>query len=164
MRLIFLLLMAGALGFLIAYLRGLSREIKLKKEIKRLGGTNGLGRRDILVMEDDVAFVRDADGRYYVLEDNLRCPSGVSYVLENRQVLKRTFPQVFGASRVRPVDDYPTKLLEMLEQYFELQEGLVLTVQPEELLLDDEVVVTLQFGDRDDLVVEFLEDAHGPGR
>jgi len=59
--------------------------------------------------------VRDSDGRFYVLEDNLRCPSGVSYVLENRQVLKRTFPQVFEASRVRPVDDYPSKLLEMLE-------------------------------------------------
>ena len=36
---------------------------------------------------------------FYVLEDNLRCPSGVSYVLENRQVLKRTFPQVFEASK-----------------------------------------------------------------
>ncbi len=59
--------------------------------------------------------VRDGDGRFYVLEDNLRCPSGVSYVLENRQVLKRTFPQVFEASKVRPVDDYPSKLLEMLE-------------------------------------------------
>ena len=59
--------------------------------------------------------VRDKDGRFYVLEDNLRCPSGVSYVLENRQVLKRTFPQVFEASKVRPVDDYPNKLLEMLE-------------------------------------------------
>ena len=59
--------------------------------------------------------VRDNDGRFYVLEDNLRCPSGVSYVLENRQVLKRTFPQVFDASRVRPVDDYPAKLLEVLE-------------------------------------------------
>jgi uncharacterized circularly permuted ATP-grasp superfamily protein len=59
--------------------------------------------------------VRDRDGRFYVLEDNLRCPSGVSYVLENRQVLKRTFPQVFAASRVRPVDDYPSKLLEALE-------------------------------------------------
>ncbi len=58
--------------------------------------------------------VRDKDGRFYVLEDNLRCPSGVSYVLENRQVLKRTFPQVFEASQVRPVDDYPTKLLETL--------------------------------------------------
>jgi len=59
--------------------------------------------------------VRDRDGRFYVLEDNLRCPSGVSYVLENRQVLKRTFPQVFEASRVRPVDDYPNRLLETLE-------------------------------------------------
>ena len=39
--------------------------------------------------------VRDRDGRYYVLEDNLRVPSGVSYVLENREVLKRIFPEVF---------------------------------------------------------------------
>ncbi len=59
--------------------------------------------------------IRDRDGRFYVLEDNLRCPSGVSYVLENRQVLKRTFPQVFQASRVRPVDEYPGKLHEVLE-------------------------------------------------
>jgi uncharacterized circularly permuted ATP-grasp superfamily protein len=59
--------------------------------------------------------VRDRDGTFHVLEDNLRCPSGVSYVLENRQVLKRTFPQVFEASGVRPVDDYPNKLLETLE-------------------------------------------------
>ena len=59
--------------------------------------------------------VRDRDGQLYVLEDNLRCPSGVSYVLENRQVLKRTFPQVFEASRVRPVDDYPSRLLEALQ-------------------------------------------------
>lgn len=59
--------------------------------------------------------VRGRDGCFYVLEDNLRCPSGVSYVLENRQVLKRTFPQVFSASHVRPVDEYPGKLLEMLE-------------------------------------------------
>jgi len=59
--------------------------------------------------------VRDDDGTFYVLEDNLRCPSGVSYVLENRQVLKRTFPQVFEASNVRPVDDYPNRLLDTLE-------------------------------------------------
>jgi uncharacterized circularly permuted ATP-grasp superfamily protein len=58
--------------------------------------------------------VRDRDGRYYVLEDNLRCPSGVSYVLQNRAVMKRTFPQMFGASRVRPVDEYPSRLLEAL--------------------------------------------------
>lgn len=59
--------------------------------------------------------VRDRDGKVYVLEDNLRCPSGVSYVLENRHVLKRTFPEVFEASRVRPIDDYPSRLLDMLQ-------------------------------------------------
>ncbi len=58
--------------------------------------------------------VRDRDGKYYVLEDNLRCPSGVSYVLSNRAVMKRTLPQVFEASRVRPVDLYPSRLLETL--------------------------------------------------
>jgi uncharacterized circularly permuted ATP-grasp superfamily protein len=59
--------------------------------------------------------VRDSDGTIYVLEDNLRCPSGVSYVLENRRIMKQTFPQVFEVSRVKPVNDYPSKLLEMLE-------------------------------------------------
>jgi uncharacterized circularly permuted ATP-grasp superfamily protein len=59
--------------------------------------------------------VRDGDGEVYVLEDNLRCPSGVSYVLENRQVMKRTFPQLFEATRIRPVVDYPSRLLDMLE-------------------------------------------------
>jgi len=71
--------------------------------------------RDIWCHVTGTDLVRDRDGRFYVLEDNLRCPSGVSYVLENRQVLKRTFPQVFEASEVRPVDDYPNKLLETLE-------------------------------------------------
>src|SRR5438874_2685521 len=59
--------------------------------------------------------VRHRDGQIYVLEDNLRCPSGVSYVLENRVVMKRTFPQVFESSRIRPVDDYPGRLRDMLE-------------------------------------------------
>ncbi len=59
--------------------------------------------------------VRDRDGQIYVLEDNLRCPSGVSYVLENRRIMKRTFPHVFEPSKVRPVDDYPSRLLDMLE-------------------------------------------------
>ncbi|MBX7220143.1 MAG: circularly permuted type 2 ATP-grasp protein [Blastocatellia bacterium] len=60
--------------------------------------------------------VRDGDGCFYVLEDNLRCPSGVSYVLENRVVMKRTFPHVFEDSRVCPVNTYPSKLLETLER------------------------------------------------
>jgi uncharacterized circularly permuted ATP-grasp superfamily protein len=59
--------------------------------------------------------VRDTDGQIYVLEDNLRCPSGVSYVLENREVMKRTFPRVFDGLAVRPVYDYPSRLLAMLE-------------------------------------------------
>ncbi len=62
-----------------------------------------------------IDLVRDGDGRFYVLEDNLRCPSGVSYVLENRRILKRTFPQVFEALKVRPVEDYPGRLLATLQ-------------------------------------------------
>ncbi len=59
--------------------------------------------------------VRGADGKFYVLEDNLRCPSGVSYVLQNRVVMKRSFPRAFDAARVIPVSDYPNRLLEMLQ-------------------------------------------------
>src|SRR5215471_8919865 len=59
--------------------------------------------------------VRHRDGQIYVLEDNLRCPSGVSYVLENRQLMKNLFPSVFANSRIRPVSDYPLKLRDMLE-------------------------------------------------
>lgn len=59
--------------------------------------------------------VRHGDGQYYVLEDNLRCPSGVSYVLENRLIMKRTFPMVFEACSVQPVTDYPSRLLDMLQ-------------------------------------------------
>lgn len=58
--------------------------------------------------------VRHSDGGIYVLEDNLRCPSGVSYVLQNRLVMKRSFPRLFTASQVRPVDDYPSRLYAML--------------------------------------------------
>jgi uncharacterized circularly permuted ATP-grasp superfamily protein len=59
--------------------------------------------------------VRHNDGRYYVLEDNLRCPSGVSYVLQNREIMKRTFPQIFDRSNVRPVGDYASHLLRTLQ-------------------------------------------------
>jgi uncharacterized circularly permuted ATP-grasp superfamily protein len=59
--------------------------------------------------------IRHGDGQIYVLEDNLRVPSGVSYVLENRDLMKRTFPQVFEGLRVRPVDEYPSYLLDTLE-------------------------------------------------
>jgi len=59
--------------------------------------------------------VRHEDGKFYVLEDNLRCPSGVSYVLQNREIMKRTFPQIFDRSNVRPVGDYPSHLLRTLQ-------------------------------------------------
>jgi uncharacterized circularly permuted ATP-grasp superfamily protein len=59
--------------------------------------------------------IRHRDGQIYVLEDNLRCPSGVSYVLENRQIMKSLFPQVFAQCHIRPVSGYPSRLRDMLE-------------------------------------------------
>ncbi len=59
--------------------------------------------------------IRGADGNYMVLEDNARCPSGVSYVLENRRAMKRTFSDIFEVAGVRPVDNYPAELLAVLQ-------------------------------------------------
>lgn len=58
--------------------------------------------------------VRDASGEFYVLEDNLRVPSGVSYMVENRLVSKRVFPELFARQHILPVDDYPSELLDAL--------------------------------------------------
>ncbi len=58
--------------------------------------------------------VRDRDGNFLVLEDNARCPSGVSYVIQNRQVMRRVFPNLFAQHRVRPVEDYSQELLNVL--------------------------------------------------
>ena len=58
--------------------------------------------------------VRDKNGVMYVLEDNLRVPSGVSYMLENRQVMKRIFPELFQEASILPVDDYPSQLYDCL--------------------------------------------------
>lgn len=58
--------------------------------------------------------VRDADGSIYVLEDNARCPSGVSYVLENREAMKRVLPEVFDGSQIASVEEYPERLLDTL--------------------------------------------------
>ncbi|MEZ5543057.1 MAG: circularly permuted type 2 ATP-grasp protein [Pseudomonadota bacterium] len=58
--------------------------------------------------------VRDSDGKFYVLEDNLRVPSGVSYMLENRLVMKRVFPELFEAVSILPVDGYPARLFDTL--------------------------------------------------
>ena len=71
--------------------------------------------RDIWCHITGTDLIRDRDGEVYVLEDNLRCPSGVSYVLENRMILKRVMPKAFEWSKVRPIDDYPNRLLEALQ-------------------------------------------------
>jgi uncharacterized circularly permuted ATP-grasp superfamily protein len=61
-----------------------------------------------------IDLIRDPDGVFRVLEDNLRTPSGVSYVIENRQVTKRVLPTIFAEARVRRVDHYPARLAETL--------------------------------------------------
>src|SRR5215510_1208633 len=61
-----------------------------------------------------VDLIRDEDGRFRVLEDNLRIPSGVSYVIENRRAMTHTLPALFADARVTPVDDYPVRLLAAL--------------------------------------------------
>jgi uncharacterized circularly permuted ATP-grasp superfamily protein len=71
--------------------------------------------RDIYVHICGTDLIRDTRGEYLVLEDNARTPSGVSYMLQNRQVLKRVFPQIFEDYEVRAADDYPAALLDVLK-------------------------------------------------
>ena len=70
--------------------------------------------KDIYIHICGSDLIRDREGNYLVLEDNGRCPSGVSYVLENRQVMKRVFPKLFNRHKVRPVDHYGQELLNCL--------------------------------------------------
>jgi len=71
--------------------------------------------RDIYIHICGSDMVRDREGTYFVLEDNGRCPSGVSYLLENRVAMKRAFPQLFSSVGVRPVDHYTQDLLTILQ-------------------------------------------------
>lgn len=70
--------------------------------------------RGLFVHINGTDLIRDESGAYRVLEDNLRTPSGVSYVLENRQVMKRVFPNLLRDYRVRPVETYANDLLNLL--------------------------------------------------
>ena len=70
--------------------------------------------RGVRCVVSGIDLVRDAAGTFRVLEDNLRVPSGISYVLENRAAMRRAFPLVFSQYAVRPVDDYGTMLLRAL--------------------------------------------------
>jgi uncharacterized circularly permuted ATP-grasp superfamily protein len=71
-------------------------------------------RRDIYISVTGTDLVRLADGRFAVLEDNLRVPSGVSYMLANRQVMKKVYPRLFSSYDVRPIDHYGQALLATL--------------------------------------------------
>ncbi|MFT4204554.1 MAG: circularly permuted type 2 ATP-grasp protein [Chitinophagaceae bacterium] len=69
---------------------------------------------DIYVHIAGIDLIRDASGEFYVLEDNLRTPSGVSYMLENREITKRIFPHLITENKVRSISDYPTLLHKVL--------------------------------------------------
>jgi uncharacterized circularly permuted ATP-grasp superfamily protein len=86
--------------------------LKSKGYRKEMVGFSPPGRQYLHVVGTDL--VRGPDGVFVVLEDNGRTPSGVSYVLENRVVMKRVFPELFAQCRVRRVEDYPQHLRESL--------------------------------------------------
>jgi uncharacterized circularly permuted ATP-grasp superfamily protein len=79
---------------------------------KEMIGFDPPGRQYVHVCGTDL--IRDASGKFCVLEDNARTPSGVSYVLENRVVMKKVFPQLFQHCHVRRVEDYPQRLRQAL--------------------------------------------------
>ncbi|MGE6790978.1 circularly permuted type 2 ATP-grasp protein [Pseudomonas guineae] len=86
--------------------------------------------RDLYAHIAGVDLVRDGDGSYYVLEDNLRTPSGVSYMLEDRKMMMRLFPELFAAQRVAPVDHYPNLLLDTLKSSSPLDNPNVVVLTP----------------------------------
>ncbi|WP_226664784.1 circularly permuted type 2 ATP-grasp protein [Microbulbifer aggregans] len=77
-----------------------------------------------------VDLIRASDGEYYVLEDNLRTPSGVSYMLENRKMMMRLFPELFLAQSVAPVEHYPNLLLDTLQCASEADSPCVVVLTP----------------------------------
>ena len=79
-----------------------------------------------------IDLIRHEDGTYYVLEDNLRTPSGVSYMLENRKMMMRLFPELFAAQSVLPVEHYPGLLLDTLRAAAprEMREPTVVVMTP----------------------------------
>ena len=74
--------------------------------------------------------IKGGDGQYYVLEDNLRCPSGVSYMLENREILKRTFPELFEKLHVKPVYNYTHILRDTLESLTQVKNANIVVLTP----------------------------------
>ena len=86
--------------------------------------------RDLYAHIAGVDLVRDGDGTYYVLEDNLRTPSGVSYMLEDRKMMMRLFPELFANQRIAPIDHYPNLLLDTLKSSSPLDNPTVVVLTP----------------------------------
>ncbi|WP_200979605.1 circularly permuted type 2 ATP-grasp protein [Echinicola sp. 20G] len=74
--------------------------------------------------------IKDKSGDYFVLEDNLRCPSGVSYMLESREIIKRAFPDILDKTGVMPVSNYPARLLQMLQNLSNKEKPVVGVLTP----------------------------------
>lgn len=77
-----------------------------------------------------IDIIRDHEGNFLVLEDNIRTPSGVSYVLENRFVMKRLFPEIFSTTHIRPVEEYPYILRRELNSIMPSRSGLTVVLTP----------------------------------
>ena len=123
-----------------------------------------------------IDLVRTGEQQFYVLEDNLRNPSGVSYMLENREVMMRLFPQLFAENLIAPVSDYPASLLRNLQAVAPpgvsrptvalLTPGIYNAAYFEHVFLADEMGIELVEGQ--DLFVSddqvFMRTTHGPVR
>lgn len=86
--------------------------------------------RDIYAHIVGTDMVRNSDGDYYVLEDNLRTPSGVSYMLENRKMMMRLYPELFAEQRIAPVERYPSHLLQTLRESSPINDPTVVVLTP----------------------------------
>lgn len=121
-----------------------------------------------------VDIIRNNDGNYYVLEDNLRTPSGVSYMIEDRKMMMRLYPEIFIQQSVAPVEHYPNMLLETLKQSTEVDDPCVVVLTPgrfnsayfEHSFLAQQMGVDLVEGDdlfvRDGFV--YMKTTKGPKR
>ena len=85
---------------------------------------------DIYVHIAGVDLIRNNDGEFYVLEDNLRTPSGVSYMLENREISKRIFPGIIPKNQIRPVSNYPNLLYKKLKELSDQNDPNVVLLTP----------------------------------
>ncbi|MBF0281475.1 MAG: circularly permuted type 2 ATP-grasp protein [Zetaproteobacteria bacterium] len=95
---------------------------------REMSGLNPVG--GIHVQISGIDLIRNQTGEYMVLEDNLRCPSGVSYVVENRMVSSRIMPELLNRHRVRPVSQYPQMLFEALASFSPLDKPCVALLTP----------------------------------